>query len=200
MQRGKDDASGDGGAMPQEGGLRARFRKRKAATESHVEFGVAQANAYFNARRIKRGKKKATTQTRKQSADRGAGVKSAKAKRGQAGAGSGSDGEGPEEEEDEKKLVLPSRGEVLTALKQADDREAERRAANAKYTLPRFEQVCALGASASAGGRDGEVARGCRNYAVHNCPCSTSHSGAVSFLPVRICCSMALAPSSRCFK
>uniref|UniRef100_K3WJN7 Origin recognition complex subunit 2 n=1 Tax=Globisporangium ultimum (strain ATCC 200006 / CBS 805.95 / DAOM BR144) TaxID=431595 RepID=K3WJN7_GLOUD len=113
-------------------------------TETNVPFGVEQANAYFNARRIKRGKKKSTTHAN----TKGVSTKGRVARNlkgpahvgQQTDGGSGSAGDANSDEEEDKKLVLPPRGEMLTVLKQADEREATRRAANHKYALPRFEQ------------------------------------------------------------
>ncbi|KAF1313403.1 Origin recognition complex subunit, partial [Globisporangium splendens] len=131
-------------AMPSDGGLRARFRKRRAMTETNVPFGVEQANAYFNARRIKRGRKKPATQTRTKGAStkrRAANKQKTPTDAGQqSDDGDESAGDAAMDEEDDKNLVFPPRGEVLTVLKHADEREAARRAENDKYALPRFEQ------------------------------------------------------------
>jgi hypothetical protein len=159
-------------------------------TETNVPFGVEQANAYFNARRIKRGKKKSTTHAN----TKGVSTKGRVARNlkgpahvgQQTDGGSGSAGDANSDEEEDKKLVLPPRGEMLTVLKQADEREATRRAANHKYALPRFEQVitslrlmCLFITSIT-----------CLALPTH----SISRCGEVSFSRARICSFMASGP------
>lgn len=136
-KRRDDNDDDDGGeCVVAEGGLRARFRKRKAQEDGRVEFGVAQANAYFNARRIKRAVRKPT----------GAAASKKKSSAKPASSGKGQDDEDNDDQDDgrrtqDKVLVLPPRGAMLAALKIADQRESERRAKRAKFALPRFDQV-----------------------------------------------------------
>lgn len=135
-KRRDDDDGGDGECVAAEGGLRARFRKRKAQEDGRVEFGVAQANAYFNARRIKRAVRKPT----------GAAASKKKSNAKPASSGKDQDDEDSDDQDDggriqDKALVLPPRGVMLAALKVADQRESERRAERAKFALPRFDQV-----------------------------------------------------------
>lgn len=202
-----------GGDDVVESGLRARFRKRKVQTDGNVEFGVAQANAYFNARRIKRSSRKPAAAARKRSASRKKPSSNSSAAAGDghddrdnsaADRAQRNDGDGDEndsQDDEELAFVPPSRGMVLAALKHADDRETARRAANPEHALPTFDQV-----------RLGTKCRSCAElsltHSLTHLLCSTRarasmghstfHSGAASSSRTRTCSSTASGPSSRC--
>lgn len=166
-----------------ESGLRSRSRKRRAQEDNHVAFGDAQANAYFNSRRIKRVGRKPTAASKKKGA------------KGGKGQDEDDDGEqGDDRNTEDKALVLPARGAMLAALKEADKREAERRSLRTTFALPRFDQVRG-------------VSHGCNcisavcSYSPLACitaRCSTSRSGAASSSRIRTCSSTASARNFRC--
>ncbi|TYZ66014.1 hypothetical protein PybrP1_010405 [[Pythium] brassicae (nom. inval.)] len=114
-------------------GLRARVRKRKAAADSHVEFGVAQANAYFNARHIKRAARKPQVKRSAQSSNNNSGANNSNTR-----AQHEDDVDGAQEQP--SALVLPAHALTLAALRTADEREAARRALVPEHALPTFEQ------------------------------------------------------------
>lgn len=131
-----------GPKQPSGDGLRARVRKRKAAANSHVEFGVAQANAYFTARRIKRGARKPPGKRSAQSSivNNGESPTTGPNSSSIAGAQNEYDEDGAHEQP--SALVLPAHALTLAALRVADERESARRALVPEHALPTFEQVC----------------------------------------------------------
>lgn len=182
---------------PEGDGLRARVRKRKAAAtvaDGPVEFGVAQANAYFNARRIKRGgsarRPAAKRREQKQQKPESANTNSSNAQHQQP------TDDSDESDEQQRTLVLPPHALMLAALRAADDREAARRSLAPAHALPTFEQVHPLSRNAGSG------VLGCELNAIWHTlgryVCSTSRSGVANCSQSRTCSSTASAPSSRC--
>ncbi|RLN89251.1 hypothetical protein BBJ28_00008936 [Nothophytophthora sp. Chile5] len=116
-------------------GLRARTRQQKARQQSNVKFGVASANAFLTANRLKkRAPRKSKPPplaermaTQQAAAEEARGRSKKRAKRSEEEEPEEAEPEEEEGEEDDDKLQLPPHGEMLAALKEADECEEAQR-------------------------------------------------------------------------
>ncbi|RLN86808.1 hypothetical protein BBJ28_00008088 [Nothophytophthora sp. Chile5] len=115
-------------------GLRARTRQQKARQQASVKFGVASANAFLTANRLKkRAPRKSKPPplaermaAQQAAADEARGRSKKRAKRSEEEELEETEPE-EEGEEDDDKLHLPPHGEMLAALKEADECEETQR-------------------------------------------------------------------------